>query len=267
LIIWQQPHPITYAELDYRLHPTRATLEKWRNIVFDTADFLASFAAFDEASRQFVLGPPIKTVPENNNPRKTTNPAFELSYWRYGLRTAQQWRARLGLPPTPAWAEVLSGLAPLPVADGLYLQQEGMTDTYTKMNFEHPSLIGTLGVLPGDGVDPAVMKNTVRKVMQTWTWDRCWGWDFPMMAMAAARNGEPAIAIDALLHSSKKNVMNSHGLSSGGPFPYFPSNGGLLYAVAMMAAGWDGAPMGKHAPGFPDDGSWTVRAEGFLRAP
>ncbi|MBK7711782.1 MAG: hypothetical protein IPN67_05190 [Bacteroidales bacterium] len=31
------------------------------------------------------------------------------------------------------------------------------------------------------------------------------------------------------------------GLASGGPFPYFPSNGALLTAVAMMVAGWDGS--------------------------
>jgi hypothetical protein len=86
------------------------------------------------------------------------------------------------------------------------------------------------------------------------------------MAMAAARNGEPKLAVDALLHPSKRNGMAANGLSTGGPFPYFPSNGGLLAAVAMMAAGWDGAPP-RHAPGFPGDGSWNVRWEGLNRAP
>ncbi|MDR0726138.1 MAG: hypothetical protein LBF59_09075, partial [Prevotellaceae bacterium] len=62
------------------------------------------------------------------------------------------------------------------------------------------------------------------------------------------------------------NGYNTVGLSAGGPFPYFPSNGGLLYAVAMMAAGWDGAP-NVHAPGFPDNGSWSVRFEGLSPAP
>lgn len=266
LLIWQEPHPIFYAELDYRLHPTRATLEKWQPLIFATADFMASFAVWDEVFGRFMLGPPIKTVPENTDPRVTFNPAFELSYWRFGLRTAQEWRKQMGLSPDPQWERVLQGLAPLPVENGLYLQQEGMTNTFTKMNWEHPSLIGPLGMLPGDGVDPALMKNTVRKVMATWKWDACWGWDFPMMAMAAARNGEPALAIEALLHPSKKNGFNELGLSTGGPFPYFPSNGGLLYAVAMMAAGWDGCP-NRLAPGFPDDGSWSVKWEGLNQAP
>jgi hypothetical protein len=41
---------------------------------------------------------------------------------------------------------------------------------------------------------------------------------------------------------------------------YFPSNGGLLMAVALMAAGWDGAS--GQAPGFPKQ-RWKVRAEGL----
>jgi hypothetical protein len=61
--------------------------------------------------------------------------------------------------------------------------------------------------------------------------------------------------------------MNRVGLSTGGPYPYFPANGGLLYAIALMAAGWDGAP-NIPAPGFPNDGvSWKVRYEGLNKAP
>ena len=266
LLIWQQPHPIFYAELEYRLSPTNATLEKWHDIIQESAEFMASFAVFDTTTQRYVLGPPLATVPENSNYRESWNPAFELSYWRTGLRWAQTWRERLALPREQRWDDVIEKLAPLPLQDGVYLSQENMPDTYTKMNWEHPSLIGPGGMLPGDGTDAATVKRTIRKVWETWQWDRCWGWDFPMMAMAAARNGYPQMAVDALLHPSVKNGYNAAGLSTGGPFPYFPSNGGLLYAVAMMAAGWDGAP-GIHAPGFPDDGSWTVRSEKLSPAP
>jgi hypothetical protein len=267
LLIWQQPNPIFYAELDYRRAPTQETLERWREVVAATAEFMASFAFLDPQTGRYVLGPPMKTVPENTDPLTASNPAFELSYWRFGLRQAQSWRARLGQPREPQWDKVLQGLAPLPVADGLYLQQEGMTNTYTAWNWEHPSLVGPLGFLPGDGVDPATMRATVRRVWQTWQWDRkTWGWDFPLLAMAAARNGEPQIAVDALLLPVARNGFEVNGLSAGGPFPYFPSNGGLLYAVALMAAGWEGAP-DRPAPGFPSDGSWTVRWEGLRQAP
>ena len=46
---------------------------------------------------------------------------------------------------------------------------------------------------------------------------------------------------------------------------YFPSNGGLLFAVALMAAGWDGDK--TPTPGFPKDGKWQVRAEGLQPLP
>jgi hypothetical protein len=46
---------------------------------------------------------------------------------------------------------------------------------------------------------------------------------------------------------------------------YFPSNGSLLAAVAMMAGGWDGST--GPTPGFPKDGKWKVRAEGFKPLP
>jgi hypothetical protein len=266
LLIWEQPHPIFYAELEYRLNPTKATLEKWQAIVQESAEFMADFAFFDEARQHYVLGPPLATVSENSNFRQSCNPTFELSYWRTGLRWAQEWRERLGLARKPKWDDVIQKLAPLPEQDGVYLSQENMPNTYTNMNWEHPSLIGPRGMLPGDGTDPETVRRTVQKVWETWRWDSCWGTDFMMMAMAAARNGEPQIAIDALLYPSHKNAFNKTGLSTCPPFPYFPSNGGLLYTVALMAAGWDGAP-NQPAPGFPNDGSWVVRSEGLTSAP
>lgn len=264
-LLWQQPHPMFFAELDWRLHPTSATLEKWREVLFATADFMASYAWRNPETGRYDLGPPLYVVSENTRPEATRNPAFELAYWRFGLRIAQQWRERLGLARDAEWDRVLQGLAPLPVENGLYVLHEGVSDMWTRWNFEHPALIGVRGWLPGDGTDPTVAKATLDKVWKDWQWARCWGWDFPMLAMAAARNGEPKMAVDALMLDSPKNGYALNGFSGGGPYPYFPANGGLLYAVALMAAGWDGAP-DKHAPGFPDDGSWTVRWEGLKPA-
>ncbi len=245
LLIWQQPHPIFFAELDYRAHPTLATLKKWQPIVEATADFLASYAFFDKGTNRYILGPPLVLVSENTNSKTTQNPTFELSYWRFGLRTAQQWRERLGLPKKAEWDKVLQGLAPLPIQDGLYVLHEGVQNMWTKWAFEHPALTGAYGLLPGDGVDPATMRRTLDKVSTTWDFNRTWGWDFPMLAMCAARLGEPAKSIDFLMTSAPGFQYDVRGLATGGPFPYFPSNGGLLYAVAMMAAGWDGAPEAK----------------------
>ena len=265
LLIWQQPHPIYYAELCWREQPDRATLEAWADVVSETAAFMASYAVWDGA--RFVLGPPLKSVSENTNERETRNPTFELAYWRFGLTVAQQWRERLGLPREPEWDRVLAGLAPLPTnSDGVYLLQEGMDDTYTRWNWEHPGHLGAFGLLPeSGGADPETMRRTVRRVMETWQWEKkSWGWDFPLTAMAAARAGEPSLAVDALLLDVAKNryALNGHVYQREGLTAYLPANGGLLAAVAMMAAGWTGAP-DRHAPGFPGDGAWTVRWEGL----
>jgi hypothetical protein len=264
LLIWQQPHPIYYAELCYRANPSKETLEKWQAIVFDSAAFMADYAAFDETNHQYVLGSPIKTVSENNDTNATSNPTFELAYWRFGLRTAQTWRERLGMPRDQTWDRVLENLAPLPTDDGRYLFQEGLTDTYTKWNWEHPALIGALGMQPGDGVDLETMHRTLKKVMEVWQWDRAWGWDFPMSAMCAARVGEPELAIRALLIDSPKNRYhpNGHAYQRPNLTAYLPANGGLLSAVAMMAAGWTNGPKSA-APGFPADGKWSVKHEGL----
>lgn len=45
-----------------------------------------------------------------------------------------------------------------------------------------------------------------------------------------------------------------------------PGNGALPSAVALMAAGWGGGPQ-RPAPGFPDDGTWLVQAEGLAPLP
>ena len=94
--------------------------------------------------------------------------------------------------------------------------------------------------------------------------------DIADYAMAAARLGMPELAIELLFKNTTTNRFNSvNGHSQGvtGPgarWPCFtPSQGTLLYAVALMAGGWDGDG-NVTAPGFPRTAAWHgVRAEGF----
>ena len=267
LLIWQQPHPITYAELCYQTRPARETLERYREIVFESAEFMASFAVYDERTQRYVLGPPVIPAQENHPPKETWNPTFELAYWRHGLAIAQQWRERFGMTRNPLWDQVIAKLSVLPVRDRLYLAHENCPQTFTERNRDHPSMLGALGVLPGEGVDRETMRRTLFKVMKKWKWDQTWGWDYPLTAMTAARLGERKLALDALLMTTEKNryLRNGHNWQRSNLPCYLPGNGGLLYAVAMMAGGWRGSPR-RHAPGFPDDGSWTVRSEGLNTA-
>lgn len=260
VLLWKQPHPIFFAELEYRLRPTRATLDKWAAIVEGTAEHMADYPTFDRQTGAYSLTPAMPPSEQG----VTRDTVFDLAYWRWGLDQAQQWRQRRGLPREPHWDEVRSKLTPLPVVDGCFVHSTEWTDTYTKRAWEHPDPVGVLGMLPPiDGVDPQIARRTVAKVWQTWNWDRCWGWDFPWMAMAAARTRQPQLAVDALLKDCPKNSYAIDGMNGGW---YLPGNGGLLYAVAMMAAGWDGCPSNS-APGFPADGSWAVKWEGLKKAP
>lgn len=43
-----------------------------------------------------------------------------------------------------------------------------------------------------------------------------------------------------------------------------PRNGGFLLAISYVAAGWEGSK--GHAPGFPKDGSWTIKHEGLMQS-
>lgn len=265
LLIWQQPHPIFYAELCYQARPRRSTLQKYRELVFQSAEFMADYAYLDKRTSRYVLGPPVIPAQENHPPAETWNPTFELSYWSYGLKVAQRWRERLGFGRNAQWDRVLRNLSPLPVKNGVYLAHENCPETFTERNYDHPSMLGAFGVLPGDGVDKETMRRTLRETMSRWQWDKTWGWDYPMTAMTAARLGETSIAIDALMMKTEKNLYLTNGHNWQRPnLPcYLPGNGGLLYAIAMMAGGWKGGPR-TSAPGFPSD--WTVRSENLRLA-
>lgn len=262
VLLWKQPHPIFFAELEYRLRPSRATLEKWAAIVEGTAEHMADYPTRDPQTGVCSLSPAMPPSEQGI----TRDTVFDLAYWRWGLDMAQTWRERMGLPRRPEWDDVRRHLAPLPESGGVFVHSAEWHDTYTKRAWEHPDPIGVLGMLPPmEGVDRATAHRTVLKVWETWDWNRTWGWDYPWMAMAAARVGEPRIAIEALLRTEGHNHYDERGVNTGGPCPYLPGNGGLLYAAAMMAAGWDGAPE-RANPGFPDDGSWNVRWEGLKPA-
>ncbi|MGO4588672.1 hypothetical protein [Paenarthrobacter sp. 2TAF44] len=263
-LIWQQPHPIHLAELVYRANPRREVLEEFSEIVFESAAFMADFA--HPTSRGFELGPPLIPAQESYGSirAKVTNPTFELAYWQWGLRTAVAWRDRLGLDPVQAWSDVADGMVSPRVIDGVYAAID--VEPFT-IRTDHPSMLCALGVLPRtDLIDPDIMRATLSDVLADWDWGSTWGWDYPVMAMTAARLEDPEAAVDALLLSAGKNTFlpNGHNRQTDSLPLYLPGNGGLLAAVALMAAGWDNGP-DRHAPGFPAD--WTVTWEGLVRSP
>jgi hypothetical protein len=229
---------------------------------------MASYPIWDEQGKRFVLGPAMIPAQESYGRDRATNlnPTFELAYWYWGLDTAQKWRQRLGLKRNPDWDHVIKQLSRPTVRDGVYTGIE--TPPYTIYR-DHPSMVAAFGFVPPTPlIDTDIMKRTLEHVMQKWDWPSTWGWDYPMLAMTAARQGEPEKAIDALFIESQKNryLANGHNYQSARLPLYLPGNGGLLSAVAMMAAGWDGCP-DRPAPGFPDNGKWNLQWEGLKRMP
>lgn len=267
-LIWQQPHPIYLGELVYRVKPQRATLEKYRELVLSSAEFMASYTVWDENTQSFVLGPPLIPAQESYGSMRQTviNPTFELAYWCWGLQTAQQWRERLGLARASRWDEASRKLAKPCIRNGIY---EAIGVEPFTLTQDHPSLLQAYGFLPSTRlIDPEIMGRTFTHVLSVWDWKSTWGWDYPVLAMTAARLGRPEEAVNALLMDTPKNrfMPNGHNYQRPNLPLYLPGNGGLLAAIAMMTAGWDGAPP-KTAPGFPDNGQWTVRWEGLHPMP
>ncbi|OQP61141.1 hypothetical protein A3860_05330 [Niastella vici] len=268
-LIWQQPHYIYFAELIYRNKNDKTTLNKYKDLVFATADFMASFPYYDKEKGRYILGKGLIPAQERYKAEDTYNPTYELVYWQWGLEAAQQWRLRLGMPRNKKWDEVLAKLSPLPVQDSVYLAAESAPDSYTnpKYKTDHPSVLGAYGMMPKSTLlDTATMRRTFDLVWNTWTWPDTWGWDFPMTAMTATRLGLRDKAIDALFMPIKTNtyLKNGHNYQDDRLTLYMPGNGGLLMAVSMMVAGYDGSP---ELPGIPNNGKWKVRWEGLRKMP
>ena len=268
MLIWQQPHFITFAELEYRAKKERKVLEKYSDLVFKTADFMASFAHFDAEKGRYVLGPGLIPAQERFKAETTFNPTYELAYWEWGLKMAQEWRLRLGMERNKKWDDVVAKLSPLPVQNGVYLAAESAPDSYTNPEYktDHPSVLATYGMLPETNLlNKTTMQKTFDLVWKEWSWNDTWGWDFPMTAMTATRMGMPEKAIDALMMNVQTNtyLVNGHNYQDERLRIYLPGNGGLLTAIALMCAGWDGNDQVN--PGFPKDGTWKVKWEGFRK--
>ena len=269
-LIWQQPHIIYLAELLYRADPSEETARRYAHLVQETARFMYSFATYDVMGGRYTLRGCIPAQ-ETLKAATTVNPPFELSYWHFAMQTAQTWLERTGQRRNLEWDELIDKLSPLAYNDdGLYLASEDAEDTFIDVRFssDHMAVLGAVGVLPMNKlIREDYMRRTLHWVWDNWNWGKTWGWDYPMTAMNAARMGEPELAVDALLMDKRTNTYlpNGHNYQDQRLRCYLPGNGGLLTAVAMMCAGWDGC--NSVNPGFPKDGSWDVRWEGLKPLP
>jgi hypothetical protein len=267
-LLWQQPHLIYFAELLYSLHPNKDILAKYEELVHQTAEFMADFAHYDTGSNRYILGPGVIAAQERFDPKVTINPTYEVAYWEWALEVAQKWNERTGKNRNSKWDDVLVKMSKLPQNEDVYLGAESAPDSYTNPVFmtDHPSVLGAYGMLPATkNLVAAKMKKTYDLIQQKWQWHDTWGWDFPMVAMTAARLQEPEKAVDALLMPIPTNtyLANGHNYQDKRLRLYLPGNGGLLVALGMMAIGTQENP--KNNLGFPT--TWKVKSEGLYRMP
>ncbi|MCL2179791.1 MAG: hypothetical protein FWB83_01560 [Treponema sp.] len=249
LLIWQQPHPIMFAELVWQTEKNNDFLREYREVIIETAEFMKSFIHFD--GERYVIGPPYIPVQERHDPKIVLNAAFELEYFRWAFRTADEWLCRLG--EKKRYSETADLLSLPPVSDGLYQAHENCPNTFSEFPFntDHPSMLGMYGILNSEKVNSGLMSATLDKVLKAWDKTTFYGWDFSMMAMTACRLGRFKDALDILLMDSPKNTWleNGHNMQKGDDaLPlYLPGNGGLLLAAAMLACTYE------NTPGFAND--------------
>ncbi|MFH0759309.1 MAG: hypothetical protein V2B15_18630 [Bacteroidota bacterium] len=256
-LIWQQPHYIYFAELLYQLSGDKvSTLEKYGKLVFETAEFMASLPVLDSINNRYILAPPLIPAQETFDVYTTMNPSFELTYWHWALNRAIEWKKRINEPVPSAWSDVANRLSKLPIKDSLYLFTENGSDSYDNLRYlsDHPVVLGCMGMLPpSELVNPEIMDRTFRRIVSSWNWPATWGWDFPMVAMAAGALGRYEEAMDYLLLDVQKNTYlpNGHNYQDERLTLYLPGNGALLTAVARMCT----------KDQFPKNGKWKVRWE------
>ena len=244
-LIWQQPHPIYLAELVYRARPDRRVLERYRDLVFASAEFMASYPVVGPGEAAVRARP--AAHPGAGEPSGAHHLQPHVRAGVLGVRTVDgaamaraarsRARARVGsrAERTLRAPDARRAVRERRVrADDLHRRQPAARS---------PTLLGAYGFVASPRVDREAMRRTLRRVFETWQWDETWGWDYPLVAMTAARVGEPSLAIDALLMDTPKNRYhpNGHNYQRPGLTIYLPGTG------AAQRHGDDGRWMGRCA--------------------
>ncbi|GAA1489782.1 hypothetical protein [Brachybacterium sacelli] len=261
-LLWQQPHPIHLAELLRRADPTAVSDPALVEIVEQSALCLVDLLRPDGDG--FGLGPPLIGAQERHvaDRARLQDASFELAYVAWALRVADRWRARRGARGAGELTAIARRLHPPLTGDGeltTFRAGPGMDRS------DHPSHLLAYGMVPPTGTVPHdAAGRALEDALADWDWESTWGWDYPALAMTAARLQRPETAVDALLLPTVKNRCDGAGHFPQRPgLPaYLPANGGTLTTLALMAAGWDEGPS---TPGLP--ARWDARFEGILPLP
>lgn len=224
---WQQPMPMYLASLAYKAAPKRETLERWDRVLTATADYMATFAWYNNATGKYDLGPPIQGVTENSSPTEISNLAYELAYWKWALDAACGWKEKLGQECPEQWVTVSDNMAPPPVLGGLYAPWVGggLNESWwddARLSRDPRSVLMLQGFLPDTPVvDPEIGRRTSDKVDEIWTEENIRGWGRNILAINSARVGKPERAIHHLTNYEYWTFGDEGFAHRSGPSEYF----------------------------------------------
>ncbi|KYG44430.1 hypothetical protein M433DRAFT_175215 [Acidomyces richmondensis BFW] len=139
LIIWQQPHPMQFAEYEWRSFPTVTTLENWDHILGETADFML----YMTLDRQCILLVRILTQCDNE-------PYLRSCLLENGTHHRHQMASSSREDSVCQLDACCRKSSPLPVQQKTYVIYEGISDMWDSTDYDedHPSMLGIYGWLP-----------------------------------------------------------------------------------------------------------------------
>lgn len=232
-LIWQIPHLFVMLDEVYRQDKTALNFKDFASLLCGFADFLADFWYLEDG--EYHLDSPL--IPANENVEKDRDtPIFEICYTLHAFRLFKVWAQRLKIEyDFTRIDDILLRHVKPTIKDGAYETFNGCDCTYTKYNTDHPMTIGGYSFFKSEALEAQTVKNSLNKILESWQFDTSWGWDFPMLAMAANSVGEGGLALRILKMPAPKNTYLRNGHNPQGTrkdLPvYLPGNGAFVLAA------------------------------------
>ena len=101
-LLWKQPQPLHFAEIDYKIHPNKETLEKWAEVVNGTVEYMVDFLTLDKETDTYHIQ---LNMGRGEWGANRDNPQV-LGFWHWGIEQGQIWRERMGLKRNKEWDTV-----------------------------------------------------------------------------------------------------------------------------------------------------------------
>lgn len=232
-LIWQVPHLFVMLDEIYRQDKSALNFSEFASVLCGFTDFLSDFWYLKDG--EYHLDTPL--IPANENVEKDKDtPIFETCYTLHAFKLFKKWAERLKINyDFTKIDDILSRYVKPAVKDGAYEAFIGCENTYTLYNTDHPMTIGGYSFFESEALNADTVRNSIRKIIENWKFETSWGWDFPMLAMAAENVGESELAIKILKSSAPKNTYLKNGHNPQVPrsdLPvYLPGNGAFVLAA------------------------------------